>query len=289
MTYVLSWSPLYAISDSFFTIDICHVRVILFITGKGMLFKAIIRGLLLLILTMGLPIGLEQDDSDSPDMQFGIHGGGGRVASVITGCSGAEEAVKNDFLDVSGEVYLRLPQGSNSDMVIGLRGGYWRTDLDLIDYGYFEHIPDYSYSYLNPCVSLETRNIGMGFGIIIGDVPVRFENGAIHEAGPITGHLRIGSVRGVNVSLSFMESTPQVSGGGLYDLSVSVPLSNRFRASYGLGFAPYYHVGFVQRNRISISRHFALDFNWRFGETEGVAEYGISAGLIYRLGFGNQD
>ncbi len=280
---------MYAISDSFFTIDICHVRVILFITGIGMLFKAIIRGLLLLILTMGLPIGLEQDDPDSPDMQFGIHGGGGRVASVITGCNGVEEAVKNDFLDISGEVYLRVPPRSNSPMILGLRGGYWRTDLDLINYGYFEHIPDYSYSYLNPCVSFETRYIGMGLGVIIGNVPYRFDNAIIYETGPISGHIRLGSVRGVNVSLSILESTPLASGGGLYDLSVSVPLSDRFRASYGLGFAPYYHVGFVQRNRIGISRNFALDISWRIGGTEGVAEYGISAGLIYRLGFGNQD
>ena len=256
-----------------------------------MLFKIIFRGFFCVFLAFILPVGLYQGDPDSTDFQIGIHGGGGRVASVITGCSGAEDAVGSTFGDVAGEAYIKLPPNSDSPMILGVRGGYWRSDLNLLTGDIYHDdslipMPDYSYGYFNPCISVETEYIGMGFGTVFGRVPERFKDGQIYEAGPITGHLRIGSMRKIFFKLSFLESSPQVSGGGLYDLSVSVPMSHRFRSSFGFGLGPYYHLGFVQRNRIGISNHFALDFNWRIGWTKDVAEYGLSTGLVYRMNFG---
>ncbi|HEQ98248.1 MAG TPA: hypothetical protein ENO22_02790 [candidate division Zixibacteria bacterium] len=259
-----------------------------------MLFKKIFRGFFCGALAL-LPVGLYQGDPDSTDFQVGIHGGGGRVASVITGCQALEGgndiegAAGSDFVDVSGEVYWKPPLRSNLPVVVGVRGGYWRTDLNLMtrDVHYDDsiiYLPNYSFSYINPCISFETRYVGMGLGYVFGDVPSRFRDGKIEKTRHVSGHVRVGSMRGVNVKFSVMESSPQVSGGGLYDLSISVPLSQRMRSSYGLGFGPYYQIGFIQRNRVGISNHFALDINWRIGWSAHVTEYGVSGGLVYRLG-----
>ncbi len=250
-----------------------------------MLIKKFIRGCFCCVLALVLPVGLYQDDPDSTDFQVGIHGGGGQIASVITGCDGAERAVGSEFIDVAGEVYLRLPLNFNSPFILGARGGYWYGDIDLLtgDYNNPILLRDYSYSYFNPCIAVETEYVGMGLGVIFGNVPRRFKDGQVEHTGDVSGHIRIGSMTGFNVMFSLMESTPLASGGGQTLLVMSAPLGERVRSSVGLGVWPYYHVGFVQGNRIAISRNLALDINWRIVWTLDVTEFGASAGLVYRL------
>jgi hypothetical protein len=237
---------------------------------------------------LALPVGIYHGDPDSIDYQFGIHAGGGQVASVITGCEGAKKAKGSKFVDLAGEGYMRLPPRTNSPIVVGVRAGYWHSNLSLITSHYeypdrtYPLIPlDYSFQYVNPCISIETRYVGFGVGRVFGDVPLEFQNGEIDTADHFSGHLRFGLMRGVNISMSFMENSPYVSGGGYFDLALSFPIGGKARTRMGISGGPYYTVGFLQQNRIQIKNNFAVDFNWRVGSTAGEFEYGISAGIVY--------
>jgi hypothetical protein len=244
-------------------------------------------------LVLVLPVGIYQGDPDSLDYQLGFHAGGGRVASVITGCSSPEQAVGNGFIDISGEAYMKVPAQRDLPFVVGLRGGYWRSDVNVITRGYDPELHGdavgsnqvlYDFGYVNPCVAFETRYFGAGIGYIFGDVPEAFRDGRVDSLTPVTGHVRIGSQRGVNVSYSLQECTPLVSGGGLHALGLSFPLGSRLRSTVGISGRPYYTAGFHNQNRLQLDDRFALDLNWRIGATEGVTEYGVSAGVIYRFG-----
>lgn len=192
---------------------------------------------------------------------------------------------------------MKLPPHSNSPFVIGVRGGYSHCNVrwpyDYQDYTYRNYGPgatNYSFHYINPCISIESRYFGVGGGWVGGFVPASFHDHAADSMGHVSGHLRIGSMRGANFSFSVMENSPYASGGGTYDLVVSVPLSRKVRSAFGFSAGPYYGIGFLQQNRIMVNDHLGIDINWRAGSIvpEGsssldVTEYGISAGVVYQI------
>lgn len=133
---------------------------------------------------------------------------------------------------------------------------------------------------------MEFRNFGIGAGYVFGDIPREFEDLGADLMAHFSGHVRFGPPDKINVVLSILESSPYASGGGYYTLSLAARLTPGLSSSVGFSKGPYWGFGLLQRNRISISDHFALDLNLRIGGTEGVTEYGIGTGLVYRTGFG---
>ncbi len=52
---------------------------------------------------LALPVGIYHGDPDSLDYQIGLYGGGGQVASVLTSCSGVDDA-KTSNRDIEIEI-----------------------------------------------------------------------------------------------------------------------------------------------------------------------------------------
>lgn len=238
-----------------------------------------------------LPVGIYMDDPASVDYHLGVHAGGGQVASVLTSCGGVDAATGSNYVDVGAEGYLRLPPKTNSPIVVGLRGGYWHSNLNLIlpqsgdiytDYP--SQTVDYSFEYLNPNISFESHYVGFGVGYIFGEIPQNFKDSRIDTMPNVSGHLRVGSMRGINVSMNLAENSPYVSGGGVFDLGISFPLSDQVRTRVAVSTVPYYTAGFLSQTRIRLKEKMAVDFNWRVGSTSGELEYGVSAGVVYQFG-----
>ncbi|MFH2055441.1 MAG: hypothetical protein ABIJ61_05740 [bacterium] len=239
---------------------------------------------------LALPVGIYQGDPDSVDYQLGVHAGGGQVASVLTSCSEPVEAEGSGFVDFAGEAYMKFPPGGDLPFVVGVRGGYWHSNLSLIDWGdhwsggdYIITQHDLSVGYLNPCISFETHYAGIGIGYVFGDLPRDFSEGEIYYVGHTSMHVRIGSARAWSITYSMLESAPYVSGGGYPSVALAFPLGKKVRSSVGISFEPYYRPGFLQQNRIQINENLAIDFNWRYGTSADVPEYGVSAGVVYQF------
>lgn len=251
----------------------------------------IIKNLCCFGLVLALPIGIYIDDPDSVDYQIGVHAGGGQLASVLTSCSEPVAAVGSSFQDVSAEAFMKLPPGKRTPFVLGVRGGYWHSNLSLInegsyymngEYGTTKH--EFKVGYLNPCISFESPYAGIGIGYVLGDMPIDFSEGDVNYGGHVSFHVRFGTVRGFSVSYSQLENSPFASGGGYYSAIVAVPLGDYVRSGIGISSGPYYRTGILQQNRIRINDHLGIDFSWRFGSAKDVEQYGISAGVVYQFG-----
>lgn len=230
-------------------------------------------------------------DEDSTGLAFGVHGGYGQVASVLRNCSGdVLHAEGSSFSDVSGSAYYKaLP------VVIGIKVGYWSSSAGFARsdaQGLFSRSPDrnVNFRYINPSISLENRNVGVGFGYISGNVPLRFANfdaqADSFSQARISAHLRIGNRKKKYVSASFGENTPLISGGGLFVIGLGYPAGNTVQLFSGLSAGFYDRAGFLQRGAIRVSDNVSLDITARLASNGGVSESSISGGLIYHIGTG---
>ncbi len=148
-----------------------------------MFFKRICSRPILFVFVPVLPISDYQSDPDSTDLQVGLHGGG-RFASVGIGCEGHVAATGSGYEDIACKAYLRFPPKSDSPIVVGVRGGCWKSDLRLpveryVDGQviYDERTVAVSYEYFNPSIAVDFRNFGFGVrvGYLFGDVLREFE------------------------------------------------------------------------------------------------------------------
>lgn len=247
-----------------------------------------------------LPIGIYQGDSDSNDFVIGVASGTGQYASVVRGCEGPVAARGSRFADVGGQVALRVPPGGRSALIVGVRGGYFRTDYrsiySIYDYeqqGRFiregEAYP-YSFSYVNPSLSIETKDIGIGIGFLTGSRVLDFSHGlGMYSAPPdydadVSGHIRLGNPRSAFFITNLNENVPLVSGGSFFDLGFGLG-SKRGRVLFlGIsGKGVYDSPGLLGQVEFPIEKRLSIAGALRCGAVSDVAEAAFSFGLVYSL------
>lgn len=232
-----------------------------------------------------LPIGYYPENPDSSNVMIGVHGGGGQVMSVVRDCSGNPMASSaNGYTDVAGSGYFALPE---SPVVFGVRGGYFESNaLEASTYITAGGRQKISFSYVNPNISFEAKNIGFGAGLLIGRVPLRLQEyfDSDPERVRFSSHLRAGSLNSVYFMTSVAENTPLISGGSWFDIGLGYLAAPGFRGFSGLSAGMYDRAGFLQQAQIRVHRNIDLDFALRLGGAADGFEGGASVGLIYRFG-----
>lgn len=229
-----------------------------------------------------LPIGIYQGNPDSTDFSIGAYGGAGRFAAFIQSCQGETRTAANNFSEYGGAAYLAVPPGKNSPLVVGLRGGHFRSNLQLASFGNSTKRAEYTFGYLNPSVSLEFSRFGVGVGYVSGNVPIHF--GSSIETGPrFSSHLRVNIYRDSYLLGSFNEDVPLVSGGGSFNLGFGFPAGKVFLFN-GLSAGQYNSVGMLHQGRIRLSKGVLIDASFRWGSTRGIFEGGGAVGLVYQFG-----
>jgi hypothetical protein len=231
---------------------------------------------------LALPIGVYQGNPDSTNASLGVYGGTGRFAAFIQSCEGESRTTANNFSEYGGAAYLAVPPGTNSPLVVGLRGGHFRSNLELASFGNSTKRAEYTFDYLNPSVSLEFSRFGIGVGYVSENVPIHF--GGSIETGPrFSSHLRVNIYRGSYLLSSFNEDMPLVSGGGSFNLGFGFPAGNVFLFN-GLSAGQYHNAGVLHQGRIRLSRGVLFDASFRWGWTRGIFEGGGAVGLVYQFG-----
>ena len=271
----------------------------------------------MICLILVLPFGYYTQSPDTADAAIGIHAGYGSVATVIRDCEGhALHSESSTFQDVSGSAYAIIRRWNNTTCIAGLRGGYWESDAifatefpeDVLGYetSYGATRPYHvSYSYINPNLSLEFKNVGIGLGLMMGRIPASFsDHQPVPAPGqtpeemesnmvlmsqekddiPVSAHIRFGSIDGRHFLASFAENLPLASGGGYFDVGLGYPVGKTVRMFTGLSAAFYNQPGFLQQARFRISKGFDGELAVRFGQAGGELEASLSGGLIYRIG-----
>jgi hypothetical protein len=90
-----------------------------------------------------LPLGVTIEEPDPGELTFGVHGGGGRVLTVIRDCDGnALSTEEHPFTEISGTLqYSRRAGQGDTRWVIGVRGGQVRMADGGATYDYWTPTP----------------------------------------------------------------------------------------------------------------------------------------------------
>lgn len=261
------------------------------------LFNKIIRALshsVFVTFLLVLPVGYYPDSGDSSDINIGIYGGHGQVASVIRDCAGNTlHSESSEFSDVSGVVYYPVSRNRHSVITIGLKGGYWSAPkagfaTRNINGNYGRTIEtSISYSYINPNISFELKKIGFGIGYLNGLQGFTFDDfryGDDIDEIPFTGHVRLGKLNNYYFLFSLQENLPLASGGGYMNIGLGYGKSESVKAFTGLSFGFYESAGFVYQVRFKTKSSFDFDFSLRLGSAGGKSETAISVGVLFKIG-----
>jgi hypothetical protein len=242
-----------------------------------------------------LPIGYYYQDTDSTAVAIGVHGGAGQVATIIRGCEGNKLAsVQNTYREFSASVYVPFPPRKPTPIIIGLRGGSFRSQAKPVSYESGTQQVGWPVSlrawYLNPNFNLEYKAIGIGLGFGLGNMPYSFEEFNVGEpdnetrAFIMSGHLRLGNSKGFHINLSVAENEPIASGGDIVNIGIGYPVGNNAMLYTGLAAGFCDKSGLVQQVRVDLSKNLSFDLAVRLGKSEGIGENAISGGLVFKIG-----
>lgn len=265
------------------------------------------------------PTLVESQDPDvkTTSLRFGAGGGtygrtvhAQRVISLgYDSCTGlplsetfdADFHFKDEYRDYGGELDIQVSETAH----IGLRGGwvdenasYLGSTLDpaVVDTLFQGQRFDdsFSYRYVNPYVSFEHDDWGLGFGIVFSDNRLWTDTQEYgdHDDETIlpTGHVRLGSLRRVYFNASLWEGVPIYSGGGMFTMGIGLrpvaPLEIWGGMSNG---GPYSNVHFLARANADLGRHLTLGAALRLKSDAdeayqpGFSEHGLSFSLTYKF------
>ena len=257
-----------------------------------------ISGLLCLLI---LPIGYYGNESDSTQLVLGAYGSSGQVATVVRDCSGHALASEvSAFREASWSAHM-IP-GRSLPLVFGVRGGYYlinaRFPVQIVP-GTDGTGPQYASSatvtlkkwYYIPEISLETRNFGLGLGVVLGHVPFSFSDvshsydldDAVDGTMPVSGHIRLGDPDKAFFMASLTEGNP-ILLDGIFDVGIGYRVSPAVRMFSAFSGLFYDRGGLLQKVNAKIGRHAELYGSFRVGGADGKFEGGASMGLIFILG-----
>jgi hypothetical protein len=242
---------------------------------------------------LSLPVGYIPETTDTADVMIGVHGGAGQVTSIIRDCSGNPvSTTQNGYVDVNGSAYYTRRIGDDVRLSLGASGGYWESDMLFasdVRYSVSGGVNDsarqtYSFSYVIPSIAIESKYVGAGVGIVLGDVPAEIGHRPEEDDYiPFSAHLRLGNYHKIYFMASLMENTPLISGGSLFDAGMGYHIGRSLHMYSGLSVGFYDQPGFIQQARIRLSQNLSLDVAGRFGIADDIVEGGLSAGLVYRI------
>jgi hypothetical protein len=247
-----------------------------------------------------LPVGYIPDGADTTNFGIGVHGGMGQVVSVLRDCNGNPVASEeSNFYDVSGEIYKPIPVSTTSTIVLGMRLGHWSVPdagFPVNEFGEYVRTEerDISETYYNPFIALERKRFGIGFGAIIGDVPLDF--GDYRSTDPldftpydldelsVSWHVRFGNYQKLHFLMQMGEATPILSGGGPFTIGLGYPAGEKLSMYSGLSAGFFNRGGVFHSMRIASDKNLDFDVTLRLGEADKSLEASLSGGLIYRFG-----
>jgi hypothetical protein len=266
---------------------------------------------------MGLAVGVPVDStfapSDSVDAsyervtKFTMGGGGGRYYREILfpymsdcGTSSYSVPFKEDYIDVGAEFDYQADRVTHW----GFRGGYIQTDATLV--GVIDTViagaetpNQQDTGYINPYVSFEWKQLGLGAGALFSTHPLHdgdSEDYPVDTGAAIypSAHLRFGSLSRLYISGHLWEGVPIYSGGGMLMAGVGVRPVKPLELYGGYcAEGPYQTGAWLGRLTIDIGRSWTIlttvrfpvdyssEYSYDFSETS-ESEYGIGVGISYR-------
>jgi len=178
-------------------------------------------GLLLASLPVAIDVPGIIDTTRAATLHADIAGGGGQIALIARGCEGEILQLQHDPVRAAGlDVGVTLP----TDLVIGTRAGVietkhattvgrWGEDFTPWLGGGGGGVQHFTNRYVNPYVGVESRNVGVGIGVLIASEPFRLGTDvALHS--DVSGHVRMGGEKAA-FTLKWMEGVPLESEGHL--------------------------------------------------------------------------
>jgi len=216
--------------------------------------------------------------------------------------------LKERFTDVGGGIDHKM---GSSRHHFGIRGGYVWEQANLVGQAPINPFTDQpvdvsevtdmfaktSYWYFNPYWSMEGEHMGVGFGIIRSELPLRTdvatrvpEDLDASASTKSSFHFRVGPRDKFYVSYSLWEGIPIYSGGGMQNAGVGFGLGRHLDmwTSYAFG-GPYQSGAVYTRATLAASSRVAVNLSLRVpvkhrveGADESINETSGSVGLQFR-------
>jgi hypothetical protein len=230
------------------------------------------------------------DSSSAPpaghSFDLGLHGGRGRVFSVMRDCNGhPTSSVGADLTDWSAEAVATLPIGERTEAVLGLRYDELRTEATTGSRG---RIWDpVLYHWWTPSVAVERPSIGLGIGAVIGTVPNEFGDPTASDTFPCSFHLRLGRRDRAFFRIAYLEATPAMSGGGPIQVGVGYRMAGFGSGFTGLSAGYFDSEAFCQQVAIRLGDRWRFDIAGRWAMGSQYPEHTISVGLRHVLPLGD--
>jgi len=244
-------------------------------------------------LVLILPIGYYTGEGDTSNVWFRVGGGTGKYTTVIESCDEPPEHYSENFSDVGAALEIR--PSDEQDIYFGVRGGHVSADIPVeTEYGRtLEH------GYINPHVSLETEDFGVGVGLVRNLGPrIRDELyweifDEILDIDPeidfrrarnyLSGHARVGSYSSIYMIASLMEGTPIVSQYGYYMLGFGYGGVEDWHFASGLSGGFYDQGGFYMGMSHDLEGYGRPELSFRLGSSEDDFEGSISFAWTFTL------
>ncbi|MGQ0723466.1 MAG: hypothetical protein ACT4PE_18105 [Candidatus Eiseniibacteriota bacterium] len=225
-------------------------------------------------------VGLTPQRTDTTTVR--LHAGGGSFALIARSCSGEPpDITEADYGEVAGEV--RHQRGR---WVVGLRAGVVGHDYAAgrVPIGGLDPYvgAEESTSWINPYVGAEWDWLGLSAGWFgnEGDFPI---GDGFFDDIPMSAHVRLGARRHPHATFDFASADPLYSSGGV----LAVGGGKETRAGHyfwaGLAAEPFDEGGLALRADIRAKERLDVLLRMRAGESEGIDEFGFSAGLGWRV------
>jgi hypothetical protein len=216
-----------------------------------------------------LAVDVPGEGRDSASTSVMVSVGAGSYAAITRGCDNQVlHREKRYFRDTGFELHHDTP----GPLEFGVRGTVLRRIQGFGDNSLL----------LNPNVSLEGENIGIGAGFVAG---TRSGDREDLDLWPVSGHIRFGSKYGrFHVSMHALEDVPLISGGGAFRAGLGFRPSNRVETWVGYSSPdPYDNSGLVFLSNLHLNRNLTINLAGRVGASSAIDENAGAIGVTYRF------
>lgn len=238
-------------------------------------------GLAILPLAIAIPV-----PNDSSYTHVRAMGGAGQYRYLVTNC--ASGALERDSREEYKDVGIEFEHQFRNRIGIGIRGGYVDDTVNFVEVG----APDGSngsFSYINPYISYNHRWFGVGVGPFMASKDVLFLEDANGTASDRSSTAPAISLRLLRLDKFYLTGdlftgVPVYSGGGYLSLGAGFRPVSRLGLWIGLSSSgPYDETGLLLQSETQVADRWFLGINGRYGQSGDIDEFGISAGVTYRV------